>query len=234
MAQSFEAGLALEKKFQDEAALRVYEQVLAEHANHGLALKHASRMLSNVAGRLPAKEKNKKAIHLEKAYSYAQRAIALLPNDAEAHLALVVALGLQSEIASGGSEKVKMAKVIYDEGQTMLRLDSTMAVAYFVMGKWHFELARLNMVERLACDIFFGGMPDGVSMDKALAYFKKASELEPNTILYLFGEARVHEYQDNEVKAIALLKKAIALPNREPDDDLRREKCRVLLRDLED
>jgi tetratricopeptide (TPR) repeat protein len=233
-AQAFETGLAFEKKFQDQAALAWYEKAIQENQQHPLALTHASRMLSNLAGRLAVEQKTDKTKLLKKARSYAERAISMDSTNAQAHLARVVALGIQSEIAAGASEKVKMAKEIYDEAQTMLKLDSTLSVAHFIMGKWHFELARLNMMERLACDLFFGGMPDGVSMEKALAYFKKASELEPNTILYLYGEARVYGHLDDNKKAILLLKKAIALPNREPDDDIRREKCRVLLKTLEE
>lgn len=231
---AYERGLAYEKEYKSEEALLQYEEVLKTNPNHADAWTHASRMLSNIGGHLPASKKEEKAAYYEKARLYGERAIKLDDKNIHAHLALTIALGLLSEVPSSPSEKVKNAKRIYEEGETMLRLDSTFAVAYFVLGKWHFELARLNWVEKLACELFFGGLPEGISMERAIYYLQKASVLEPNTILYLFGEARAYYALGEKKRAIALLKRAIALPNREPDDVLRKERCRDLLQEIEE
>lgn len=229
----FERGLALERAYKDHEALAVYEQILKADANHVEALAHASRMLSNIGGRLGKNQKSQKEPFVHKARVYAERAIAINPQHVNAHLALAISLGLHSELSSN-SEKVKNAKLIYTEGKTLVRLDSTLALAYFILGKWHLELGQLNWMERKACDLFFGGMPEDVSMDQALSYMQRASRLEPNTILFLFNEALIYQQLDNDQKAIELLRYALTLTNREPDDDIRKEKCRVLLRDLED
>jgi tetratricopeptide (TPR) repeat protein len=230
---AFDRGLQFEQQFKVEDALAQYELVLKENPNHAAALTHASRMISNIGGRLPVSKKTDKAALYEKSRVYAARAVELEPNNIEAHLALVISLGLLSEVSDSPSEKVKNAKLIYTEGQAMLRLDSAYSAAYFVLGKWHFELARLNWMERMACQLFFGGLPEGISMDKAVLYLQKASVLEPNTILYLFGEARAYYYLGEESKAIRLLKHALTLPIREPDDMLRKERCQELLKEIE-
>jgi tetratricopeptide (TPR) repeat protein len=230
----FERGLAFEQAFKDHEALAVYEQIIKSNPNDSDALAHASRMLSNMGGRLGKDQKIKKASYVERARIYADRAVASNPNNLNAHLSLAVSLGLQSEISSSASEKVKNAKLIYTEGKTLLRLDSNLAVGYFILGKWHLELGQLNWMERAACELFFGGMPEDVSMEQALIYMQRASRLEPNTILFLYNEALVQQQLDNDKKAIELLRYALTLTNREPDDDIRKEKCRVLLRELED
>jgi tetratricopeptide (TPR) repeat protein len=230
----FERGLALERAFKDHEALTVYEQIIKANSNDADALAHASRMLSNMGGRLGKDQKDQKAKYVERARAYADRAVASNPNNLNAHLSLAVSLGLQSEISSSASEKVKNAKLIYNEGKTLLRLDSNLAVGYFILGKWHLELGQLNWMERAACDLFFGGMPEDVSMEQALIYMQRASQLEPNTILFLYNEALVFQQLDNDKKAIELLRYSLTLANREPDDDIRKEKCRVLLRELED
>jgi tetratricopeptide (TPR) repeat protein len=230
----FERGLALERAFKDQEALNIYEQIIKTKPNDVEALAHASRMLSNMGGRLGKDQKSQKAAYVERARAYADRAVASDPNNLNAHLSLTVSLGLQSEISSSASEKVKNAKLIYNEGKTLLRLDSTLAVGYFILGKWHLELGQLNWMERAACDLFFGGMPEDVSMEQALIYMQRASRLEPNTILFLYNEALVYQQLDNDKKALELLRYALTLTNREPDDDIRKEKCRVLIRELED
>jgi len=229
----FEEGLMLEKQFKVEEALAKYEKVLTLNPNHPGALTHASRMLSNLGGQPKGISKEEKVKLLEKSRVYGERAVQLVPNDIQAHLAYVISLGLLSETSGSPHEKIQHAKHIYTEGETMLRLDSTFAVAYFVLGKWHFELARLNWMERMACEIFFGGFPDGVSMDKAILYLRKASTLEPNTILYLFGEARAYYHLGDKKKAIGLLKQAITIPIKEPDDIVRKERCQNLLKEIE-
>jgi tetratricopeptide (TPR) repeat protein len=230
----FDRGLARERAFKDHEALAVYEQIIKSNPNDVDALSHASRMLSNMGGRLGKNQKSQKEPLVTRARAYADRAVAINPNHLNAHLSLAVSLGLQSEISSSASEKVKNAKLIYTEGKTLLRLDSTLAVGYFILGKWHLELGQLNWMERAACELFFGGMPEDVSMEQALIYMQRASRLEPNTILFLFNEALIHQQMDNDQKAIELLRYALTLTNREPDDDIRKEKCRVLLRELED
>lgn len=232
-SELFEQGLALEREFKMEEALVVYEKVLKNNPNHAEAVIHASRMLSNIGGRLPASQNHEKVKYLLRAMSYGERAIRLVPNEKQAHLAYVISLGLLSETSMSASERVKHAKIIYDEGTTMLKLDSTFAVAYFVLGKWHFELARLSWFERMACEIFFGGLPEDISMDKAVLYLRKANELEPNTILYLFGEARVYYHLGNKAKAVSMLKHALTLPIKEPDDIARKERCKDLLKEIE-
>ena len=233
-ANRFHEGLQLEKEFKVEAALEIYEQVLRENPMHSQALVHASRMLSNIGGRMNPEWKDAKRNKFEKARLYSLKAIQADPQNIHGHLAYVISLGLLSEISESPRDKIRDAKIIYEEAIFMLELDSTFAAAYFVLGKWHFELARLNWMERMACELFFGGLPEDISMDKAIEYLKKASLLEPKTILYLFGEAWAYHYLGNSDKAISLLQYALSLPIKEPDDIIRKEKCAALLKEIED
>ncbi|MBL7853797.1 MAG: hypothetical protein JNL17_05340 [Cyclobacteriaceae bacterium] len=223
----FAEGLALEKAFKVEEALAKYEAVLQRQPTHEEALWHASRMESNVGGHL--KEKAAKRTHYEKAQAYAQKAIQLNPQSVGGRFAHIISMGLLSEIADNPREKIKNAKIIREEAETIVKLDSTFAPVYFVLGKWHYELAKLNWLEQLACDFFFGGMPEDVSMEKAIRHFERASTLDPDNILFLYGEASVYHYKKNYPRAKALLVRAVRLAPREPDDILRKEKCQAML-----
>jgi tetratricopeptide (TPR) repeat protein len=230
---AFDQGLQLENNFDVEGALRQYEVVLAEQPNHVQALTHASRMLTNIGGRLSLDHKAEKKKYYEQAKTYALSALRLDPQVVDTHLAYVVALGLLTEVAGSASERVRDAKVIKTEAETIIKLDSTFGAGYFVLGKWHLEVSKLNWMEKLACDLFFGGLPEA-SVSTAIACLKKASQLEPNTILYLYGEASAYEYEGDKTTAIALLKKAIALPPKEPDDLQRKQRCEELLKEILD
>lgn len=228
----FEEGLALEKQFKVEAALAKYELALQANPRYGEAYVHASRMLSNIGGRLPKSERTKKREYYEKAKLYADKATSILPRNPDAHLADIVALGLLSEIAINPHEKVRDARNIHQAALKILSIDSTYAEAYFVLGKWQFELSRLNWMELMACKFFFGGFPEEISNEAAQAYFLKAIQYKNDSILFLFGLASAQHALGEEEKAIATLKKALALPLAEPDDEQRKQRCENLLNEI--
>lgn len=229
----YEEGLALEKKFKIEEALEKYEKEIAVNPENGLAFFHASRMLSNIGGNLsPSKKEEKKEKYLL-AKKYAQESIRLLPNNPDTHLAYAISLGLLSEISGSPREKIMDAKIIKEEGDAIIRLDPTMAEGYFILGKWNFELAKLNWFEQMACEVFFGGLPEKFSIEAAKENFEKANQLQPNTILFLFGEASVLHYLGKNEEAKKLLEHALKLPLKEPDDEQRKVRCRNLLKMIE-
>jgi hypothetical protein len=228
----FQEGLALEKEFKIEAALEKYEQAILQNPENGLAFYHASRMLSNIGGNLPLSKKELKKEKYQKAKAFALTSIQFLPENPHTHLAYTIALGLLSEISGTPREKIVDAKIIKEEGETIIRLNPTMAEGYFILGKWNFELSKLNWFEQMACQVFFGGLPEGFSMEAAKENFEKANQLQPNTILFLFGEASVLHYQGKLIQAKKLLERAIGLPLQEPDDAQRKLRCQQLLKQI--
>ncbi len=228
----YQEGLALEKDFKVEEALEKYELTIRQNPKHADAFTHASRMLSNIGGRLPKTENAQKLEAYEKAEAYAKKSIAVNPGDTENRLAYVISLGLQSEIVTNPTEKVHYAQNIHHEATRILQIDSSYAEAYFILGKWQYELSRLNWVELMACKVFFGGFPEEISMERALQYFKLANNYRPGYILFLFGLASAeHELGEND-KAIQTLQKALSLPLTEPDDVSRKERCEALLKQV--
>lgn len=226
-------GLLLESQFKTEEALKNYELVLKENPNHVKALTHASRMLSNIGGRLPMTQREEKRAYLEKARSYAVKATELDPNDADARLAHIISLGLLSEISRNPREKVMDAKLIHSEAKTILSIDSKYPEAYFVLGKWQLELSRLSWLELLACKLLFGGLPEEISKEAALNYFNQGLALNPNSILFLFGQASVYYDMGELDKASMILQRAISLPLAEPDDAQRKDRCIDLLNKIQ-
>jgi tetratricopeptide (TPR) repeat protein len=226
-------ALALEKEFKVEAALQKFEEIIGKDPRNAEALHHASRMLSTIGGRLKPGNRNAKLTYYEKAKAYAERSINGDPYVAEARLAYIISLGLMSEIAINPREKIKNAKIIRNQAELIIQLDSTFAEAYFVLGKWHYELAKLNWLEQLACK-FLGGLPNDISMESSMKYYNQAIGLDPKSILYLYGLANLYHYQGHETLAEKTLQKALQLSVREPDDIQRRENCLTLLRRLKE
>jgi tetratricopeptide (TPR) repeat protein len=223
-------GLRFESEFKPGEALKNYKAILKQNPDHAKALLHASRMTSNEASRI--KNIDLKRTKLLEAEKYSRHSLEINNADPDAHFSLLVALGLQAEIAPSAREKIKDAMNIREECEKIISIDSTYALAYFVMGKWHYELSKLNWFERMTCDLFFGGLPEGVSMEESVRNFNKALSLDPTQIIILYGHATVLHYEERDKEAIAVLEKALKLPLRDMDDEERKGKCSELLKEI--
>lgn len=126
-----------------------------------------------------------------------------------------------------------MPNSFMEKQKKIIELDSLYGEAYFVLGKWQLELSRLNWFELLACKLLFGGLPEEISKQAALEYFNKALSINPNSILYLFGQASAYADLGEKEKAVKVLQRALKLPLSEPDDEQRKERCRNLLNTLQ-
>lgn len=223
-------GHQLEGEFKIAEALKRYEMALQQDPDYVPALIRASRMTSNIAAHI--KELPKKKEELAIAEKYSKRAVTLNPENPDAHFSLLVVLGLQSEIAPSPREKLKDAKLIHEEAEKIISLDPKYALGYFVLGKWHYELSKLTWVERVACDLFYGGVPKGVSMEESFKNFNIALKLDPDQIIILYGKAAALHYEGKDEEAIRILERAISLPLRDVDDEYRKERCKTLLKEI--
>lgn len=72
-----------------------------------------------------------------------------------------------------------------------------------------------------------------MSVEKGLYHLKKACELKPTFILYLYDYAVALNDADKEEEALAILKKAVSLKSQTPDDSENLNKCRDLIYDIQ-
>jgi tetratricopeptide (TPR) repeat protein len=85
----------------------------------------------------------------------------------------------------GGKERVRFAKLIYDEGMKALELDSTHDGANHLIGAWHAEVKRLSGFQKFfAKTLFGGGFLDKGNWEDAQRYLEKAVALKPQNIFH--------------------------------------------------
>lgn len=227
----FKQGLALEQSFHDSDALKKFEDVLRHDPVHTLALTHASRMLSNIAGR-KNNDTDKKEL-ASRACSLARRAIEIDHHNKEAHVNYVIALALLAEVASGPREKIGYARTIKREADFLLSLDPAYAPALYILGKWHLELSTLSALEKIGCTLLFNDVTQGASLRKALECFDSCIRLEPEYILFHYNHALAQYYSGNMTESRRSINRALSLTQKEPDDAIRIRKCRHLLKKID-
>ncbi|MBK9250000.1 MAG: hypothetical protein IPM69_18320 [Ignavibacteria bacterium] len=143
-----------------------------------------------------------------------------------------VAIGSVAEVASI-KEALLLSKDVKKYAEAALKFNPNHSGANHVLGMWNFRIANLNFIQRTAANALFGGLPEGASNDNALKYLQKATQVQPDFILYWLDLALCQYENNQELVAIQSVKKAITLKIQTPDDAAHIVKCKELLQDWE-
>lgn len=219
---------AAEKAFKDDDALAKYLEVIKIQPGNIDALCKASELYSVVGKRQEGKDKQKD--YYNKGKQYAQRALAVNPNNSEANFAMAVSMGRMALISSG-EEKIKAVKDVKTYADKCVKLDPKNFKGYHVLGKWHYEISNLNALERWLVKVVYGALPKS-SLDDAAKYYEKSMQLNPSFLLNYLELAKVYKQKDQPEKARQLLNQLEKLPAQTSDDPKIKGLGRKLLDDL--
>jgi hypothetical protein len=196
VAAEIAAGDSLEAALHPEAAEVRYRAALALDSTNYEALWKTARSVINVAKQIPTKDDSRKEQRdslYAAARALAEAAVRANPRGAEGHSTLAQALGRLAR-TRGGKERVRFAKIIYDEAMEAIALDSTNDPAYHVIGVWHYEIKRLSGMTRFFAKAMFGaGFMDKANWADARRYMERAVALNPQNIYHHLELARVYE-----------------------------------------
>src|SRR5438132_733190 len=197
-----------------QQALGHYRAALALDSLNYQALWKAGREFVDIAKQITGKDDSSKHLRdslYTQARAFGESAVRVNPNGADGHFTVGQALGRLSR-TKGGKERVRFAKIIYDEGMKAIELDSTHDGACHLVGAWHAEVKRLSGFEKFfAKTLFGGGFLDRGNWDDAQKYLAKAVALKPQNVFHRLelGEVYVHAepvpQAMNEVRVARLL-----------------------------
>jgi len=185
------------------------------------------------SARIGRRQSNKdlKSQYFTEARNYAERALKIKSAD-ESNYVMSVAIGSVAEVAST-KEALLLSKDVKKYAEAALKINPNHAGANHVLGMWNFRVANLNFIQRAAANALFGGLPEGASNDNALKYLQKATQAQPDFILYWLDLAQCQNENNQEAAAIQSVKKALSLKIQTPDDAAHLAKCKELLQDWE-
>ena len=154
---------------------------------------------------------------LEEATALARKAIRVDPDNAEAYLRLVQAMGRHAQ-AIGSFEAINRgyAGKIREAAEKALELDPEMAAAHTALGAWHAEVVA-------AVGSFLARITHGARESDAFAHFEAALKHAPDTksvnLEYALGLLTLDEDEYRE-KARGFLERAIGIPAKDAYDRL--------------
>lgn len=214
--------------FAEEQALDLYQRILQENPESYEALWKASFLHARIGNR--KEEKSEKENYFREAQSLAGRSLQVDSTEAESHFVMAVAMGRMALI-SGARDRVAASRSIKKYVDRALAIDSTHAGAWHVLGLWHYNVANLSFIERVAANTLFGGVPGDASNEKAAEAIKKAISYNDQYVLYYHDLALIYDEMGQEGNAIENCKTAIEKTHLTPDDPELKEDCREWLED---
>jgi len=189
------------------AAAAAYEEASHDSATRVTALCRLVRAQSEMAEDSTGESQQRL---LSSAVTHARDAVAAAPDSAAAHVWLAAALGRQA-LHEGPKSRLALAREIKSEVDRGIALDPDIGRAYHVRGLWNRNIASLNFFERSGAAMF-GGVPQGASMDNAIADLEKAVALEPDYVNHRLELGRTYHMMHRDDDARRELEKCIALP----------------------
>ncbi|MDX1618044.1 MAG: tetratricopeptide repeat protein, partial [Balneolaceae bacterium] len=220
---------SLYHSFQEPEALEAYKTILEQDPNRFTALWRTSFLYSRIGNRLESEERQRE--YFNRGIELARRALNVDSTDARSNFVMAVAMGRKA-IISRVRERVAASRDIKKYAERAIRLDSTHAGAWHVLGRWHHKVANLGFLERAAANTLFGGIPDA-SEKKAVEAIERAIRLNPKYMLYYYDLARAYRSMGRDEQAIETCEKALGMPPLTPDDPKIREECRELISELQ-
>ena len=218
-----------------DVALRHYQAALAEDSTSYAANWKAAQAIANVAKQIQGKDdslKNRRDSLYSVGRAYAERAIRADSMDAEGHYVLSMVLGRLSR-TKGSKERVRFAKLIYDEASRAVELNPNHDNAHHVLGAWNAEVKRLSGIQRFfAKTLFGGGFMSKATWDDAVRHLERAVELNPQHIYHRLELAEVYVDLGRYSKAREQLLVIPTLPNVDVEDAEYKKDAAALLEDI--
>lgn len=222
----FQKGLASESQFNEKKALNYYCEAQKIKPIDLPVLYKCSELF----GRVGAREKNSKSRdgYFSSALSYAQMALKYFPQTDDANLAMGIAQG-RIALTKSGKDKIAAVKDINHYIKKAISINPNNSKAWYVLGKWYYEVSNLNFVEKAAIYIIYGGLPDA-SFEKAIKAFEKAAMLNSHFLLNYLELAKAYNKISQRSKALICLKKISEDSNYTEDDLIIKKQADQLLK----
>jgi tetratricopeptide (TPR) repeat protein len=221
-------GDALDEQNRNSEALAIYLKADAAQPNDAEILWRISMQYDQLM--LDTRNSSEKAQLGGKALDAAKGAAAADPNNAQAHLALAIVYG-RLALEQSARRKIELSKLVRQEAEAATRLDPGNDIAWYVLGRWNYEIASFNPVLKALAQTIYGKLPDA-SMEKAVDCFQRGIALQPRRAVYHLELGRASLALGETQKARQELNTGLALPSIDKDDDDNKQRARVTLSQL--
>jgi tetratricopeptide (TPR) repeat protein len=221
-------GDAHDRKSETEQALTFYlpaEKLTPDDPE--LLVKIARQYVQRMGGLTTDAEKIKSG---RTALRYAERAVALAPDQCDPHLSVAICWGKLTPLL-GNKEKVAASRQIRISADRAVKLDPKNDYGWHVLGRWHQAMANMGPATRAFAKLIYGALP-AASNEESVACLKKAIKLNPKRLVHTIELGRTYAMMGDTAQAKKYIQQGLAMPNREKDDAETKQRGRKTLEEI--
>lgn len=218
-----------ERDLKETDALNKYKDILAVDPTNLKALCRSAELTSRIGNRF--KDDKQKEEAFSKARTYADAALKVNHADADAN-ASIAAVAMRASTVTGGKERARNLRDMKNYADSALLINPKHGKALYILGKWNYELNTMNVADKAAVKVLFGGMPKA-SLEDAIDNFEKARIADPFLMIDYLDLANAYIKFHRTDKAIDVLNKMSKLPPRTEDDMGYKAEGKTLLASLQ-
>ncbi|GBD88185.1 hypothetical protein BMS3Abin03_02120 [bacterium BMS3Abin03] len=193
-----------------------------------------SRAYVDIGEKLPqetSEEEDQKKAMYEKALAYADSAVKLAPDQAEAYVRRAIANG-RIALFEGVFSAIGSVNDVRDDCEKAIELGNggnyTQALAHYVLGRAHYKVSEKPYLLRLPLGL---GWAD---MDDSIRELETAVKLKPNYRMFYLALAKSYFEEDEYEKAKETLLQLEKAPFVDEDDDKVLEEAKVLMKKVDE
>lgn len=226
-------GVAANQARDPYAAIQHFEAALAQDSADYEANWRAALTVLDLVDLLPDSLRHARRNSMYAlAERYAKRAVRADAMGADGHFAVAATIGTGA-LVQPTDARIRRATIVRREALRAISLNPRHDGAYHILGRWNAEIMRLTGVSRFVARNFLGaGVFKQASWAKAIAYMKKAVELDSGRIHHHMELARIYADRKRAADAEAELHQVESLPIREAVDSILKQQGAQLRRKL--
>lgn len=164
------------------------------------------------------------------ATDYADKAVALAPNDPEAQLAVAISYGRVLPYENS-RQQVSGSRTVKEAADKVVRLDPKNDLGWHVLGRWNLNVAEVSGMKKALGAMIYGKLPSA-SFEEAERCFQKAIARNPNRLMHYIELGRTYADMGRADDAKKYINKGLAMKNTEKDDAETKAKGREVLAKL--
>ncbi len=219
----------LQENHREVEALEVYENILHKEPDNFQALLNAAFMHLRIGWLYSIKDEQKD--HYFMVYDYAKRAKLLNPLHYDARLLSIVAKAKITGYLST-KKQIKMVRKLKHELDRIVTLRGDDPDSIYILSWLNFKVGQVSPLERFVASLFFGDLPEDLTVPNAISLMKKAIAMRPEYSVYYYDLGIFHKKKGNLRKTRELFQKVISMQPQKPEDYVYIKKAKKQLQKL--
>jgi len=228
----FARALQLQQNNKEAEALSLYERILLEEPNHYRALFNAA-FLHLRQGWLYSSSTQEKKQHYLKLLDYSGRAATIKPGEYQAKLLNIVAMGKTAGYFSTG-DQVRIVREMKQELDELIKTHGDDPDLIYVLSWLNFKVGRVSSVRKFFASVFLGGLPQDLTIEKALFLMHKAIALRPDYAIYYYDLGLFHQRLGQLSQARPLFEKVLSISVTEPEEAIYQKRAVNHLQEIDE